>query len=67
MRFNAFERFVHWLTATCFIVLAISGVNITLGKPLLPPLIGPEAFTTWSEWAKYVHNFLSSRSPSASC
>ena len=39
-----FERFVHWMTATCFIVLALSGLNITFGKQLLLPLIGPEAF-----------------------
>ena len=52
VRFNAFERFVHWMTATCFIILAISGLNITFGRPLLLPLIGPDAFTTWSEWAK---------------
>jgi formate dehydrogenase subunit gamma len=59
VRFNPFERFVHWMTATCFIILALSGLNITFGKPLLLPLIGPEAFTTWSELAKYAHNFLS--------
>ncbi len=41
VRFNAFERFVHWMTATCFIILAITGLNITFGKPLLLPLIGP--------------------------
>jgi formate dehydrogenase subunit gamma len=59
VRFNAFERFVHWMTATCFIILAVSGLNITFGKPLLLPVIGPEAFTTWSQWAKYAHNYLS--------
>jgi formate dehydrogenase subunit gamma len=59
VRFTALERFVHWMTATCFIILAISGLNITFGKPLLLPLIGPSAFTTWSEAAKYAHNFLS--------
>jgi formate dehydrogenase subunit gamma len=59
VRFNAFERFIHWLTASCFIVLAISGLNITFGKALLLPLLGPEAFTTWSELAKYAHNYLS--------
>ena len=58
VRFNAFERFIHWMTATCFVILAISGLNITFGKPLLLPLIGPEAFTGWSQWAKYAHNFL---------
>ncbi len=59
VRFNGFERFVHWMTAACFIILALSGLNITFGKPLLLPLMGPEAFTTWSELAKYAHNFLS--------
>ena len=59
VRFNAVERFVHWMTATCFIILAISGLNITFGRPLLLPLMGPEAFTAWSQWAKYAHNYLS--------
>jgi formate dehydrogenase subunit gamma len=59
VRFTAFERFVHWMTATCFIILAISGLNITFGRPLLLPLIGFEAFSEWSQWAKYAHNFLS--------
>ena len=59
VRFTAFERFVHWMTATCFIVLAITGLNITFGRPLLLPLMGHEAFTEWSQWAKYAHNFVS--------
>ena len=59
VRFNAFERFVHWMTATCFIVLALSGLNITFGRELLTPLFGPETFATWSQWAKYAHNYLS--------
>ncbi|MFB9269953.1 formate dehydrogenase subunit gamma [Bradyrhizobium erythrophlei] len=59
IRFNAFERFVHWMAATCFIVLAISGLNITFGRPLLLPLIGHDAFSEWSQWAKYAHNYLS--------
>ncbi len=59
VRFNAFERFVHWMTATCFVVLALSGLNITFGKPLLLPLMSPEGFTTWSQALKYAHNFLS--------
>jgi formate dehydrogenase subunit gamma len=59
VRFNALERFVHWMSAACFIVLALSGLNITFGKELLLPLIGPEAFAAWSQWAKYAHNFVS--------
>jgi formate dehydrogenase subunit gamma len=59
VRFNAAERFVHWLTASCFIILAISGLNISFGRALLLPLMSPETFTAWSEWAKYAHNYLS--------
>jgi formate dehydrogenase subunit gamma len=59
LRFNAFERFVHWMTAVSFIVLGITGLNITFGRKLLLPLMGPESFSTWSEWAKYSHNYLS--------
>jgi len=59
VRFTGWERFLHWMTAASFIILAISGLNITFGKPLLLPLIGPEAFTAWSQWAKYAHNYLS--------
>jgi formate dehydrogenase subunit gamma len=59
VRFNGFERFVHWMTATCFIILAITGLNITFGRPLFVSAFGSAAFTTWSEWAKYAHNYLS--------
>jgi formate dehydrogenase subunit gamma len=58
-RFSGFERFMHWMTAGTFVILAISGLNITFGKNLLLPLIGPEAFTAWSQWGKYAHNYLS--------
>ena len=59
LRFSFFERLNHWMTATAFILLAITGLNYVFGKRLLFPLIGPEAFATWSHWAKYVHNFVS--------
>ncbi len=59
LRFTAFERVVHWMTATCFVLLAISGLNISFGKKLLLPLVGPDAFSSWSEAAKYAHNYLS--------
>ena len=59
VRFNAFERFVHWMTATCFVLMALTGLNITFGKVALLPLIGPSAFSAWSLAAKYIHNFVS--------
>jgi formate dehydrogenase subunit gamma len=59
VRFSGFERLMHWTTATSFVALALSGLNITFGKRLLLPLIGPEAFATWSQWAKLAHNYVS--------
>jgi formate dehydrogenase subunit gamma len=59
VRFNAYERFVHWMSATCFVILAISGLNITFGRSLLLPLIGFEAFSQWSQLAKFAHIYLS--------
>ena len=59
VRFNMFERFVHWMSATCFVVLAVTGLNITFGRQTLLPLIGPDAFSAWSQWGKYAHNYLS--------
>jgi formate dehydrogenase subunit gamma len=59
LRFKAFERFSHWLTAVSFVVLGLTGLNITFGKILLLPAVGPDAFSEISEAAKYVHNFTS--------
>jgi formate dehydrogenase subunit gamma len=56
-RFNPFERFSHWLTAISFIVLGLTGLNITFGKLVLLPVIGHDTFGTLSEMLKYVHNF----------
>jgi len=58
-RFGAFERFSHWLTAVSFVLLGLTGLNITFGKIVLLPVIGPEAFSGLSQAAKYVHNFVS--------
>lgn len=58
-RFSAFERFSHWLTAVSFVVLGLTGLNITFGKIVLLPVIGAEAFSSLSQAAKYAHNFVS--------
>jgi formate dehydrogenase subunit gamma len=59
LRFDVLERTVHWMTAVSFIILGISGLNITFGKPLLLPLMDPQTFTNFSEALKYAHNYLS--------
>ncbi len=59
LRFKIFERFSHWLTAVSFVVLGLTGLNITFGKIVLLPVVGPDAFSEISEAAKYLHNFTS--------
>jgi formate dehydrogenase subunit gamma len=57
LRFKTFERLSHWLTAVSFVVLGLTGLNVTFGKILLLPLVGPDVFSDISQVAKYVHNF----------
>src|ERR1700760_1223185 len=59
VRFKAFERFSHWLTAVSFVTLGLTGLNITFEKLVLLPLVGPETFSAISQFAKYLHNFAS--------
>jgi len=59
LRFTAFERFVHWLIVIAFVILAVTGLNITFGREFLLPIIGPTAFSRWSLAAKYAHDFSS--------
>ena len=58
LRFNSFERFVHWLTATTFLILAFTGLNLVFGRYVLLPLFGPEAFAAATQLGKYAHNYL---------
>ena len=56
-RFTVFERFVHWLTASTFVLLALTGLNLVLGRVLLQPLIGDAAFYQITLLGKLAHNF----------
>ncbi|HEY8579137.1 MAG TPA: cytochrome b/b6 domain-containing protein, partial [Beijerinckiaceae bacterium] len=57
-RFGGFERFVHWMTAGCFIILALSGLNLTFGKAVVAPVFGEGAFAAMAGWGKIAHNYL---------
>lgn len=59
LRFTFFERLSHWLTAVSFVLLGLTGLNITFGKMVLLPVMGAEAFSRFSQASKYVHNFVS--------
>lgn len=55
-RFSSLERMAHWLLAVSFIVLALSGLNVTFGKLVLLPVIGKPAFATLTLAGKWLHN-----------
>lgn len=65
-RFNGLERFAHWLTAGTFVVLALTGLNITYGRYLFggaisdPSQIGAlhQIFAAITYYGKFAHNFL---------
>src|SRR3546814_14564344 len=52
------ERTAHWITATSFVVLALTGLNILYGRHVLLPVLGPEIFSAITLAGKYAHNFL---------
>ena len=59
VRFGGIERFAHWLTAVSFIVLGLTGLNLTFGKSIVLPLVGPEKFTMLTQAGKFAHNYVS--------
>jgi formate dehydrogenase subunit gamma len=57
-RFSDLERFGHWLLASSFIILALTGLNVLYGRYALLPLIGAEAFSRISIAAKWLHDYV---------
>ncbi|MFB9149698.1 formate dehydrogenase subunit gamma [Roseovarius ramblicola] len=58
-RFQAVERFGHWLMAGSFVVLAITGLLVLFGRMVIIPLLGHEAFSTIAVGSKWGHNNIS--------
>jgi len=57
-RFTNVERFAHWVTASSFVLLGLTGLNMLYGRYVIKPLIGGEAFSTLTLWGKYAHDFM---------
>jgi formate dehydrogenase subunit gamma len=58
LRFDGLDRFAHWLTASSFILLGLTGLNIMYGRYFLKPLIGPDAFATLTYYGKVSHDYV---------
>ena len=59
VRFKAVERFGHWLLASSFLVLGITGLISLFGRKVLIPAFGHEAFSSLAVISKWVHNNIS--------
>lgn len=58
LRFDAWERHVHWASAGTFVVLGLTGLTILFGKHILLPVVGYTAFSWIAIIAKNVHNLV---------
>jgi len=56
LRFSDFERILHWTLAIVFLFLAITGLILLVGRPLLIPLFGKSAFSLLASASKESHN-----------
>lgn len=57
-RFTYFERAAHWVNATAFVILALSGLVMAFGKFFLLPIMGSAAFGYMTWVLKTAHNFV---------
>jgi formate dehydrogenase subunit gamma len=57
-RFTPADRYAHWLMAITWVILAITGLILSLGKTVLLPIIGYTLFSWLATAAKNLHNFV---------
>jgi formate dehydrogenase subunit gamma len=58
LRFTSWERIVHWTTAICFVILAVSGIFMLFGRYVILPLFGYTIFSFLTIIGKNLHNFV---------
>jgi formate dehydrogenase subunit gamma len=56
-RFTLWERILHWYTALSFIIMAITGLSLLLGRIALIPILGHWAVSGYLGATKVLHNY----------
>jgi formate dehydrogenase subunit gamma len=56
-RFTLGERLLHWYTATLFIVMAITGLSMLLGRTAFIPIFGHVSVSSYLSISKVLHNW----------
>jgi formate dehydrogenase subunit gamma len=54
-RFNGFERANHWVAATSFLLIALTGLVLLYGQYFLKPWMGAGAYSWLAQANAYVH------------
>ncbi|MCU7845889.1 MAG: formate dehydrogenase subunit gamma [Candidatus Thiodiazotropha sp. (ex Monitilora ramsayi)] len=57
-RYTGYERMIHWFMASIFIFLAVTGLILLFGRPLLIPVLGKEGFSILASASKEGHNLM---------
>lgn len=57
-RFTGFQRIAHWIMASLFIFLGLTGLILLLGRDFLIPLLGRDVFSVLAFVSKEGHNLL---------
>jgi formate dehydrogenase subunit gamma len=56
-RFTLGERLLHWYTASLFIVMAVTGLSMLLGRTALIPIFGHVSVSSYLSTSKVLHNW----------
>ena len=56
-RFTFRERILHWYTALLFVIMAVTGLSLLLGRLALIPIFGHPAVSGYLQVAKELHNY----------
>lgn len=57
-RYTLGERVLHWYTALLFVIIAVTGLSMLLGRVLLIPIFGHWAVSGYLQTTKVLHNYL---------
>ena len=58
LRFTSIQKITHWVVAITFVLLGLTGVILLLGRKLLIPVFGTDAFSTLASISKVIHDYI---------
>jgi len=56
-RYTRWDRILHWYTAVLFIIMAVTGLSLLLGRVFLIPVFGHQVDSAYLYASKVLHNY----------